>query len=181
MAGDPANLRRNPIATYEALVGGDKLVYGTFAYGYSNYARNDYTRNPLHFSGLVKFNGRPLRSTLGGTGLAISQGCQEIDLAVEYARFVASSECQRGMYFTSGGQPGHRQAWLDPSVNKSSNNYFLDTLNTLDEAYLRPRYPGYINFQEHAGAVIHNYVSEGGQAGPALDKLNELYRESISK
>jgi multiple sugar transport system substrate-binding protein len=181
VAGDPANLRRNPIATYEALVGGDKLVYGTFAYGYSNYARNDYTRTPLRFSGLVKFNGRPLRSTLGGTGLAISQGCQEIDLAVEYARFVASSECQRGMYFTSGGQPGHRQAWLDSSVNKLSNNYFLDTLTTLDEAYLRPRYPGYINFQEHAGPVIHNYVSEGGQPGPVLDKLNELYRESISK
>ncbi len=178
---DPACLRRNPIATYEALVNSDKLVYLTFAYGYSNYARPDYTANPLRFSGLVKFNGKPLRSTLGGTGLAISRRCQNVEEAVAYTRFVGSAECQRGMYFTSGGQPGHRATWEDSAVNQASNNFFLDTLLTLDEAYLRPRYPGYIKFQDHAGPVVHRYLSEGGNPQSTLAELDALYRESVAK
>ncbi len=178
---DPACLRRNPIATYEALVNGDKLVYGTFSYGYSNYARPDYTGHALRFTGLVSFNGKPLRSTLGGTGLAISRRCQHVEEAVAYTRFVGSSECQRCMYFTSGGQPGHRGAWVDPAVNRVSNNFFLDTLPTLDEAYLRPRYPGYINFQDHAGPVVHRYLSEGGNPKVTLAELDVLYRESVVK
>lgn len=178
---DPACLRRNPIATYEALVNGDGLVYSAFAYGYSNYTRPDYTGHPLRFTGLVEFNGQPLRSTLGGTGLAISKRCQNVEAAVAYTRFVGSSECQRGMYFTSGGQPGHRRAWVDPAVNRASHNFFLDTLPTLDQAYLRPRYPGYIKFQDHAGPVVHRYLGEGGNPKSTLAELDILYRESAGK
>src|SRR5215207_4424941 len=127
----PACFQRNPIATYEALVGGDDLVYCPFAYGYSNYARAEYATRPLRFGGLVSFGGRPLCSTLGGTGLAISASCQHVRLALEYAQFVASPACQRGMYAVSGGQPGHRQAWLDPALNHICGNFFLDTLATL--------------------------------------------------
>lgn len=178
---DPVCLRQNPIATYEALVNGENLVYATFAYGYSNYARPDYTSNPLRFTGLVEFNGQALRSTLGGTGLAISRHCEHVAEAVAYTRFVGSGECQRGMYFTSGGQPGYRAAWLDPVVNQACNNFFLDTLPTLDEAYLRPRYPGYIPFQDHAGPVVHRYLSAGGNPKSILDELNSLYRESFTR
>lgn len=73
---DRACLARNPIQTYEALVSGDDLVYCPFAYGYSNYARADYAPNILCFGGLVMWGGRRLRSTLGGTGLAVSQHCK---------------------------------------------------------------------------------------------------------
>jgi multiple sugar transport system substrate-binding protein len=172
-------LERNPIATYEAMAGSDEIAYCPFAYGYSNYARPEYARVPLRFGGLVRLGQARLRSTLGGTGLAISRRCQHIEVAVAYARFVASPACQRGMYFTSGGQPGHRQAWQDPRVNQASNNFFQDTLATLDDAYLRPRYAGYIPFQDHAGPVVHRYLHEGGEPRAALDTLNNLYRESL--
>jgi multiple sugar transport system substrate-binding protein len=172
-------LERNPIATYEAMVGSDEIAYCPFAYGYSNYARPEYTGVPLRFGGLVRLGQARLRSTLGGTGLAISRRCQHIEVAAAYAQFVASPACQRGMYFTSGGQPGHRQAWQDPRVNQASNNFFQDTLATLDDAYLRPRYAGYIPFQDHAGPVVHRYLREGGDPRVALDTLNNLYRESL--
>ena len=177
----PACLERNPIATYEALVGGDNLVYCPFAYGYSNYARADYTDRTLRFGGLVQFNGQPLRSTLGGTGLAISTHCQNVELAVAYAQFVASPACQRGMYVMSGGQPGHRTAWLDPVVNQMCGNFFRDTLPTLDDAYLRPRYAGYIPFQDHAGPVVHRYLREGDDPRAALAEMDKLYRESLER
>jgi multiple sugar transport system substrate-binding protein len=175
----PACLERNPIATYETLVGGDDQAYCPFAYGYSNYARPEYTTRPLRFGGLVRLNGRPLRSTLGGTGLAISARCRDIGPALEYAQFVASPDCQRGMYAISGGQPGHRQAWLDPALNRACGNFFLDTLPTLDDAYVRPRYPGYIAFQDRAGPVVHRYLREGGDARAAVAELDGLYRQSL--
>jgi multiple sugar transport system substrate-binding protein len=174
----PACLERNPIQTYETLVAGDTVVYCPFAYGYVNYARPEYAEKPLAFGGLVTLAGRRLRSTLGGTGLAISQHCRDLELALEYVQFVASPESQTGLYAIAGGQPGHRQAWLDPEVNRISLGYFRDTLPTLDEAWLRPRYDGYIPFQDRAGPVVHAYLREGGNPAPALDQLNRLYRES---
>jgi len=175
----PECLQRNPIATYEAMAARDDLLYCPFAYGYSNYARPGYATHLLHFGGLVAFNqsppGRGLRSTLGGTGLAISRNCTQVELAVEYARFVASPECQRHLYFHSGGQPGHRGAWEDAAVNAASNDFFANTLQTLDEAYLRPRYDGYLHFQDEAGTSVHRYLVERGDARSALFALEMIH------
>jgi multiple sugar transport system substrate-binding protein len=174
---EPACLERNPIRTYEAMVARDDLVYCPFAYGYSTYAQPTYADPPLKFGGLVTLDGRRLRSTLGGTGFAISRRCQDLDLAVSYARFVAGPDCQRGLYTRVGGQPGHRGAWLDPVVNAAAGDFYRDTLPTLDEAYLRPRYDGYIPFQDRAGEVVHAYLRDGGDPRRTLAELNRHYRE----
>jgi multiple sugar transport system substrate-binding protein len=174
------NLERNPIRTWEALVQGESLVYCPFAYGYSNYGRRDFTEKPLRFGGLVSFNGSKLRSTLGGTGLAISRICEQLDTAIEYSKFVASPACQAGLYTITGGQPGHRQAWLHDDLNALTNGFFEDTLVTHDEAYLRPRYPAYNRFQEDAGSMIWDYIREAGDAASTIDRLNERYRASLT-
>jgi multiple sugar transport system substrate-binding protein len=175
---EQACLERNPIRTYEAMVARDDLVYCPFAYGYSTYAQPTYADPPLKFGGLVTLDGRRLRSTLGGTGFAISRRCQDLDLAVSYARFVADPDCQRGLYTRVGGQPGHRGAWLDPVVNAAAGDFYRDTLPTLDEAYLRPRYDDYIPFQERAGEVVHAYLRDGGDPRRTLAELNRHYLES---
>ncbi len=172
------NLDRNPIRTWEALSRGDRYAYCPFAYGYSNYGRADFTEHRLRFGGLVSLNGKRLRSTIGGTGLAISSRCKAIPTAVEYASFVASSACQRGMYTLSGGQPGHRAAWEDAFNIDLTNGFFADTLQTLDESYLRPRYSGYIPFQDHAGDVVRDFLRQGNDPVATLEELNTLYRTS---
>ncbi len=179
-AAGTVHLERNPIRTWEALSRGDGVAYCPFAYGYSNYGRADFTDHPLSFGGLIAFDGRPLRSVLGGTGLAISRRCTgaALEAAVAYATYVASSACQTGLYTLTGGQPGHRTAWLDPGLNELTNHFFSDTLATLDEAVLRPRYDGYIPFQDHGGEIVHAFLREGGPAQPAIDRLNALYRQS---
>jgi multiple sugar transport system substrate-binding protein len=108
----PECLERNPIQTYREMVTGDRILYCPFAFGYSNYARPGFAPSELRFGSLVTIAGRELRSTLGGSGLAISKHCAHLDLAIAYAGFVASSTCQRGLYFDSGGQPAHLSAWL---------------------------------------------------------------------
>jgi len=179
---DPSCLGRNPIATWDLLGGGDSVAFCPFAYGYSNYARNGYAPHQLEFGGLISLDGgAPLRSTLGGAGLAVSRRCRHLREAAEYCLFAAGGECQRTLYFEVGGQPGHRAAWVDPEVNRRSGGYFLSTLHTLDDAWLRPRYDCYLPFQETAGQVVHAYLRNGGEPRSTMRKLNELYSSSRRK
>jgi multiple sugar transport system substrate-binding protein len=127
---------------------------------------------------MVEIDGRRCRTTLGGAGLAISSRCAERQAALDYALFVADPVCQRTLYFESGGQPGHRSAWSDEHVNALCRGHFRNTLAALDRAFLRPRYPGYIYFQDRAGAPIRDYLRKGGDARAVLADLNALYRES---
>lgn len=169
----------NPIQTCELMAQTDDYAYCPFTYGYSNYARRGYAPNVLRFGRVVRFRqGLEPSTMLGGTGLAISALCEYREAALQYLRFVGDSEIQRGLYFDSGGQPADRNAWLDSDVNGVSSNHFIDTLPSLDRAFLRPRYRGYVAFQDRAGDPIHTFLREGGNPDRVLDTLNRLYRES---
>ncbi|BFM13278.1 extracellular solute-binding protein [Simiduia litorea] len=169
----------NPIKVYEAMSRSDDFAYCPFAYGYANYAQDDYAEHRLDFSDTVQLtpNNR-LRTTLGGTGLAISAHCKNPELAAQFAMFVANPAFQKSFYVQYGGQPGHRSAWTDTGVNQRTHNYFANTLPTLDRAFLRPRYHGHMAFQDHSGAPIREYLMHGGNATALLDRLDQLYVQS---
>jgi len=63
-------------------------------------------------------------------------------------------------------------------TNGYCNNFFLNTLTALDNAYLRPRYNGYLYFQDHAGIFLQNFLLNGGHPEKVLEEINELYRNS---
>ena len=177
----PDNFKRNPIQVYEAMTLSDDIAYCPFAYGYSNYSRNGYARKLLHFHDMITLDGRTnLRSTLGGTGLAVSSSSEHIDIAVKYAEYVASTSCQQTVFFENGGQPGHLAAWTDAEVNRKSNNFFSSTLPALQRAFLRPRYHGHMFFQDHAGDIVRDYLMNGGAELQVLEEMNKLYVESRS-
>ncbi|UKT65434.1 ABC transporter substrate-binding protein [Pedobacter mucosus] len=178
---DKANFNRNPIQVYEAMTLSDEIAYCPFAYGYSNYARNGYARKALQFHDMISLDGKTnLRSTLGGTGLAISAQCTDLDVAAKYVEFVGSPACQSTLFFESGGQPGHLAAWKNGEVNRQSQQYFLNTLPALERAFLRPRYHGSMFFQDHAGDVVQDYLMNGGNESQVLLAMNELYIKSKS-
>lgn len=170
----------NPIAVYEAMTRGDAYAYCPWAYGYSNYSRAGYARTILHFGDIVSFDGVPLRSTLGGTGLAVSSATEHLEIASEYAALVAGAEYQRTQFVENGGQPGHRAAWTDAENDRRTNDYFKNTLPCLDRAYLRPRYPGSLAFQDRdgGGVPIREYMIDGGDPHAVMETLNRMYRES---
>ena len=168
-------LSMNPIAVWEWLAEGDTVAYCPFAYGYSNYSRRGYAKNILCTGGLVGFKpDDSFHSTLGGAGLAIAAGCKHKEMAAEYARYVASPECQATLYFNSGGQPGHGAAWRNHEVNRRSNGFFENTLTTLSEAYLRPRFYGYLDFQHQAAPIVHQYLTGRHSAGATASALDQL-------
>ncbi|WP_082120723.1 ABC transporter substrate-binding protein [Pedobacter sp. BMA] len=178
---DRENFNRNPIQVYEAMTKTDEIAYCPFAYGYSNYSRNGYSRKALHFHDMISMDGiTNLRSTLGGTGLAISSKCEEIDVAAKYVEFVGSPACQSTLFFESGGQPGHLAAWKNEEINRQSQNYFSNTLPALQRAFLRPRYHGSMYFQDHAGDVVRDYLMNGGNEEEVLSAMNTLYITSKS-
>jgi multiple sugar transport system substrate-binding protein len=169
----PGSLDRNPIRTWQLLADSDTVAYCPFAYGYSNYCRYGYAASILRAGGLVTFNGKPLRSTLGGAGLAISRTCKHPEQALAYSEFVASPRVQRTIYAQSGGQPGHRSAWLDPALNAATTNFFANTLPTLDSGWVRPRFPGFIAFQDQASKLVHDYLIRGGLEDRVLANMNK--------
>lgn len=103
--GARGSLERNPIATWQLLCESDKVAYCPFAYGYSNYSRRGYAANVLTTAGLVRLDPKspPLRSTLGGAGLAVSKSTKHPEAALAYAQFVAGPEIQSTIYANAGG------------------------------------------------------------------------------
>ncbi|MEM7107327.1 MAG: extracellular solute-binding protein, partial [Bacteroidota bacterium] len=169
----------NPIKVYERLSTGNDFCHSPFAYGYANYARAGYAAHRLYFHEMAAIAGQPLITTLGGTGLAISAKCRYTEVAAAYLQYTASPKVQKGLFFDTGGQPGHRTAWQDEYTNDLTNQYFKNTLPALKRAFLRPRYHGHLHFQDNAGAPIRQYMMQGGDPKSLLGKLNELYHKSL--
>lgn len=173
---------RNPIASHELVASAEnrRLAYCPLAYGYSNYARPGFAMNRLAFGEPPDLDAAPLRTTLGGAGLAVSARSPHRAAALAYAEFVASGETQRTLYAQSGGQPGHRRAWLDADNNRAAGDYFARTLPVLDRAFVRPQFPGYMRFQTEGSPLIHAALR--GATGPdfALDRLDALYRDTLA-
>lgn len=176
---DPKFFEANPIKVAEVLSTSDEYLYCPFAYGYSNYSREGYAKKRLTYTNLVSFNdGNFLRSTLGGTGLAISSFSNHIPEAVKFAEMVVSENYQKTEYVLNGGQPGHRAAWVADLPNAICNDFFKNTLNSLDNAFMRPRYNGYLHFQDHAGLPLQDFLKGTITAPKALEKMNGFYKES---
>jgi multiple sugar transport system substrate-binding protein len=174
--------RMNPIALYERMANEDTIAYCPFAYTYSNYARNGFAANHVRFSNpVVMDRDTPIRTVLGGTGIAISASCTDIALALEYSLFVAGQTCQRTLYGVSGGQPARRSAWNDSLLNQMTDEFFLRTAASIETAYVRPRYPCYVGLQERAGEAIVEYSKDHGNAQKALEQIDALYRLSQSE
>jgi multiple sugar transport system substrate-binding protein len=176
---DDSCFTKNPIGIAELMSSTDDKWYCPFAYGYSNYQRKGYAQHLLTYTGLVTYNGKRLRSTLGGTGIAVSAFSKNRNLALQFAKEIVSPLCQQTFYVEHGGQPGHRTAWLSDHANILTNNYFSSTLPTLDESYIRPRYNGYLHFQDEAGTPIQHYLKHGGNEKNVLLTINKIYHQSL--
>jgi multiple sugar transport system substrate-binding protein len=178
---DKKMFRYNPIAVAEVMTRTNDYWYCPFAYCYSNYSREGYADNLLLYADLVEFKGKKLRSTIGGTGLAVSTFSENKEWAVKFAEEIVSAKSQSTFYVEHGGQPGHKAAWVSDKVNRLTNNFFKNVLPTMEDGYMRPRYNGYLHFQDHAGNPIQEYLMNAGNAKDVLKEINNLYKQSLTK
>jgi len=174
---DPISFESDPIDILEEMSTGDRIVYSPLIYGYSNYSRTDYDKHIVKFYNMPRENALPNGSMIGGVGLAITQKSKHKEVAAEFAAMACDPCFQKTVIFDNGGQPGHIEAWEDEHVNEMSNNFFLDTLATLENGSLRPRFNGYIDFQAEAGKQIRAYIQQDrNDKEDFIAGLNELIR-----
>ncbi len=173
----PQALDWNSIKLHEMMVTVDLFAYCPAVYCYATYAEADQ-RRPLRFANLPGYaTPSPKGSTIGGTGLAISAYCPAPVAARAYARFAASAVAQLD-FARNHGQPARIEVFADATIDRAFGNCFSATRATLETSWIRPRYAGYLGFQERSGQLIESHL-RGDLGEPALlAKLHDAFADS---
>lgn len=172
----------NPIAVFERMAVDDRYVYSPLIYGYVSYAADGCRATRIEFGDIAgQTRGEVRGSALGGTGIAVSAKTRHRAEAVEIAYDLASPQTQRTLYASSGGQPAHRAAWKDDAVNAPTHDFYRDTIATLEAAYVRPRFDGYIAFQQIAGELVTQDLRGLIEPGETIDRINTAFAEAQRK
>ena len=173
-------LQMDPIQASEYMVENEDIVYCPYIYGFSNYSRIGFRKTILTFSNVMDLEGNgPVGTHLGGTGIAVSKKSSYKKEAFEYAFWVASSNCQKGIFYENGGQPGNAIAWEDQKINAETNSFFNNTRDTLEGAWVRPRHNGYMKFQDMSGDIINDFLKNNLKEQDIYDKLNYEFKKSF--
>jgi multiple sugar transport system substrate-binding protein len=171
----PGSVGWNPIQVYDHMVTHSDALYCPYGFGYSNYSRVGASV-PLKFTNAPGAGTQGCAGTmLGGTGVGVSRLSKYQDEAVAYAKWLVSPEHQRGTYVREGGQPASLAAWTDPDVNAAADNFFSGTLLTLQTAYVRPRFDGFVRFFEAAGIQVNRCLRGELEDRALIAWLNERY------
>ena len=179
---DPACFSMDPIAVFEAMSLQESAIDCVpLIYGYVSYAREEFRQARIGFADIpvVHPGAAPVGSALGGTGIAVSAYSSQPQAAVEFAYWIASADVQRGLYASSGGQPGNAAAWGDTQVNGPVFGFYRDTLATLTGAWVRPRHDGYMGFQAAAAQRLLVALQVGEPGRTVVSEINRMFRESL--
>jgi len=176
-------LSMNPINVLDTMSESNDFYFCPQLYGYSNYSRKGFRKSLINFGNMISFDeeiGNCKGSQIGGTGLAISKNTKHLEIALKYSFWVASESCQCNQFYSSGGQPGHLKAWQNRKINNDCENFFTNTLDTLEKSWLRPRYDGYMYFQDIGGTLINNFLKDHITLEETLQSLLKEFERSFS-
>ena len=170
----PKALDWNPIALYDYMAEQNDIAYSPLAFCYTNYSRAGFRKNILKYHTAPEIN----NTVLGGAGIAITSSCSNVQEAANYAAWICSDVVQSTIYVNAQGQPGNKMAWENKQANVITNNFFTNTMPSLTNAYLRPRYQGWPKFQTFIGETIHAYLLHDTAPELVLEKLQAAYTAS---
>ena len=170
----PKALDWNPIALYDYMAEQNDIAYSPLAFCYTNYSRTGFRKNILKYHTAPEIN----NAVLGGAGIAITSSCTNVQEAAHYAAWICSDDVQSTIYVNAQGQPGNKMAWENKQANAITNNFFTNTMPSLTNAYLRPRYQGWPKFQTFLGETIHAYLVHDTAPELVLEKLQAAYTAS---
>src|SRR5262249_20210364 len=129
-------------------------------FGYVNYAVAGGGKGRVAFSDApLAAKGGRRGSVLGGTGIGITHRTQLSSELLDHLRRLMSPDMQTGFIPAHDGQPSARAAWASETVNAAWNGFYRATRNTAEQAWVRPRFDGYIAFQAKASALIREALA----------------------
>jgi multiple sugar transport system substrate-binding protein len=168
------NLAMNPIQVADALADGDEFAYSPLLFGYTNYSRDGFRANRLRYVDIPSGPRGVAGSLLGGAGIAVSARTDSPAEAIEHAYWLASAPVQAGVYFDGGGQPGNSVAWEDARTNAATLDFFRGTRATLEGAFLRPRFAGYIELQDRLSPLVTQALAGELTDAQCARRMNDL-------
>ena len=163
----------NPIEVADVMASGDRYAYCPLLFGYTNYSRVGFRQNRLRFVDIPSRGNGVNGSLLGGAGIAVSSATRHPEEAIDYAFWLDSAGVQEGVYYDGGGQPGNAVAWESDRTNADSLDFFRGTRATLDGAYLRPRFSGYIDFQNECSPLVTEALAGRITDAELIERLND--------
>jgi len=169
----------NPVDVLEAMAADDAAACCPLVFGYATYSAPGRRPCPLaaHDAPSWQSTGRP-GSVLGGAGAAISRrvGDDDIEAARAHLRRLLAEPVQAELVPRAGGQPALRAAWQSAAVNAACGSFYQQTLATLEAAWVRPRYPGWIAFQQEGSAVVREGLRSRVPPRVILGQLQSVFR-----
>ncbi|MCM0019721.1 MAG: extracellular solute-binding protein [Tagaea sp.] len=175
----PSSWAQNAIQLHEAMQAGDEIVFCPAAYAYLTHAERDFAK-PLAFGAFPGPSAPHHRgSVLGGTGLGVTAGCRAPEAAARFVSFVAAAPVQMEIFAANHGQPGRVEAWRDARSNALFGNAFQETVSTVEAAWVRPRFTGYIGIQHRLGAIFgREFLDLPGQA--RMDAIRKTWASALA-
>lgn len=170
----PKALDWNPITLYDYMAEQNDIAYSPLAFCYTNYSRAGFRKNILKYHTAPEIN----NVVLGGAGIAITSSCSNVQEAANYAAWICAGEIQSTIYVNAQGQPGNKTAWENKQANAITSEFFTNTMASLTNAYVRPRYQGWPKFQTFLGETIHAYLLHDIAPELVLEKLQTAYTAS---
>ncbi len=151
--------QHNPIAILDAMSSPGGPEYCPLVFGYVTYRQLDAFDAPSGPGGIG--------SVLGGTGVAVTRSCTDLDAARAQLRRLVSPAVQIDGYAEWGGQSSLRAAW-------QVGGFYRGTVATVEAAWVRPRYAGYIEFQSRASAAIREGLLEQAPHRHILERIERI-------
>ncbi|MEM8591320.1 MAG: ABC transporter substrate-binding protein [Pseudomonadota bacterium] len=162
----------NPIALLEAMTRGE-IALCPLIFGYVNYAAPG--PNQLAFSApAAPFPG----GVLGGTGLAFTKGAAPSEELLAHIASLLDETTQTDLIPAFGGQSSARAAWENTQVNAAWGNFYADTLPSVERAFVRPRFDGYIAFQTAASEAVRSALAGNAPPETALSAIRSLWHDA---
>jgi multiple sugar transport system substrate-binding protein len=171
---DSAVSQGNPISVLDAMAAGDSVAYCPLLYGYVTYHQGPGAA--LDAADAPRWQPDERRgSVLGGTGLAVSRRCADMDSARRVLLGLSAATHQSGTAIEYGGQPSALAAWTDPAVDLASGNFYSATLESISTAWVRPRFDGFVAFQSASSALLREALSSSKPTDLVLGQLNSMF------
>ena len=167
----PRLLGRNPIGLHEAMASGDEAILVPLVYGYADYANPKAGRHRLAFADAPAGPAGRRGSVLGGTGIAFSRRVMPDQHLRDHLRYLMRDETQIGFIPMHRGQPSARAAWKDAGVNARTGNAYAATVRTAEQAWVRPRFDGWIACQSRLSGLIRGFLEGGGSPSMTLSSI----------
>jgi multiple sugar transport system substrate-binding protein len=169
-----------PPEIFNKMCTSSELWFVPLTYGYVNYSMKGYTDNPITFMNVpITQNNVIGGSTLGGVGIALSAHCQNIETALNYMKWIACANCQSTLYAFSGGQPSNKEAWKSDYLNAITNKFYENTIASVENAFVRPRYDGFHHFQTNTGRLLQSFLKNEYSISDTIKTVNLNYLNSI--